>query len=203
MSADARVFRATSLAIVATCITSTAAVARDLSIHDAGKTFARAAISIRAESIVHRGERLLLLRLGANGARAVVRDDDRVDWVALDDKRHAFLPTTVDCAGVRVESGGKSLAPTLVSPCTTTGRLDNTGAMPVFVALPWPNGTSASIRVPVTVRAPGPPVRRSLHERSTMVPSYDASLIGSRTLQASVLVAEPQAASRGPLARIP
>jgi hypothetical protein len=194
--ADGRILRAAACAIVGMAIAIPSG-ARELSVHDRDLSFALVGLAIRVEAVVHRGERLLLLRIGANATRSIALGSGRFDAVAVDDRRHAFLPTSIDCAGVRVESGGKTLSPTLVSPCSDVGRITTTGAMPVFVALPWPAGRSASISVPVTVHAPGPPVRRSLHQSSSYTPAVDASLIGARTLRASVLVDDPKQTTAG------
>jgi hypothetical protein len=175
--------------IAAACVASAAAAghAKNLSVEDVDRGFARLGLQVSAEKVVHRGENYLLLRIQATGVRAIDHADGRMDSVSLKDRGLAFLPVTVACDRMVLQESGKPRPPAASSPCASTERLAHPQALPVFVAFRYPAPGKASIVVPVTVTNPDPPIRVSLRNpAASSAPGVTSALLGDRELFARV-----------------
>ncbi len=138
------------LAGLLACVCASPA-ARTLNVDDAEREFTQAGLSVRAEEVILRGERLVLVRLegltspaGAAGVPAT------------------FRPVEIACDKVTLRSEGRVQLPHAASPCALTGKLGFPRAMPVFVAFAYPAATQARITVPLNLLAPPPPVQTRL-----------------------------------------
>lgn len=175
-----------SAALLAASFAATAA-AKDLAVDDAGGGFARSGLALTAEAIVHRGERLLLLRIAPTGVRIVERADGRAEAVSLADARLPYLPVRVDCGRITVRTAGGTMVPHAASPCLDEARLGHARALPAFVAFRYPAAGSVDVVVPVVIQERDPPVETTLR-RVDAPPPTPSALLGPRTLAARVRV---------------
>jgi hypothetical protein len=175
--------------IAVACLAFAAATgqAKNLSVEDVDRGFARLGLQVSAEKVVHRGERLLLVRIQATGVRTIDRGDGRMDSVSLKDRGLAFLPVGIACGRAVLREDGKSSAPHVSSPCADAERLSHAQALPVFVAFRYPVPGKVSIVVPVTVTNPDPPIQVSLRKPAAIsTPNVTSALLGDRELSVRV-----------------
>lgn len=140
----------TALVCLLVCASAPAA-ARALDVEDAEREFAQAGLSVRAEEVVLRGERLVLVRLEALQPAAGGVGPPTT-----------FRPIEIACAEVTLRTEGRVQRPHAASPCALAGKLGSPRAMPVFVAFAYPPATRARITVPLTVLTPPPPIQTTL-----------------------------------------
>lgn len=127
------------------------AEAATIDVVDSEREFAQAGLSVRAEEVVLRGERLVLVRLEALPPAA--------GGVG---PAPTFRPIEIDCGEVTLRTEGRVQRPHAASPCALTGKLGFARAMPVFVAFAYPPSTQARIAVPLRVLPASPPIQTTL-----------------------------------------
>ncbi len=183
----ARLLAALLAALFAASVAATG-YAKDLPVDDVGGGFARSGLSLKAEAVVHRGERLLLLRIAPTGVRIVDRPDGRTEAVPLQEARLPYLPVRVECARAALRAGAKTVSPHAVSPCLDDARLGHARAIPIFIAFKYPAAGSVDVVVPVVIQERDPPIEVSLRRADVSPPKTPAALLGPRELAARVRV---------------
>lgn len=179
--------RLVALACVAT-VTATGH-AKDLSVEDVDRRFARLGLRVTAEKVAHRGQDYLLIRIQASGVRTIDRGDGQLTSVSLKEGGLAFLPVTVACASAVLRESAKTHAPDVSSPCVDSARLAHPQALPAFVAFKYPAAGTASVVVPVSVTKPDPSVQVSLNRPGTaLMQGVTAALLGDHELAARVRI---------------
>jgi hypothetical protein len=174
--------RRASLAALCLCMAAGTATAQQASTTDADGGMARLGVAAKAERIVHHGEPYLLVRLQVQDSRKVEKPGAAPDWVRVGTRGHAFLPVTIDCDAVTMESEGVRQKTHLLSPCSGALAIEAPFAMPVFVVFRYPQSGRGTVRIPVTVRPPAPPIATRRDAPPPSPDRIDESLVGQRTL---------------------
>jgi hypothetical protein len=164
------------------------ATAQQTTSTDADGGMARLGMVGTAERIVHQGEPYLLVRLRVQDVRKEEKANGAPDWVRVDSRGIAFLPVTIDCDAVTMESDGVRQRTHLLSPCSGALTVEAPFAMPVFVVFRYPKSGRGTVRIPVTVRPPAPPIATRRDAPPPSPGRVDQTLLGPRELVMQVAV---------------